>query len=294
MTETALSTHVTLGDIYELAVLRIQNASASASIALQGAHLFEYAPNGQNNIFFVSQAEKFVNGSAIRGGVPVCWPWFGPHAKNSAAPAHGFARNSQWQYQINSDSEERTDITLWLETDASDANFPFNARVELFISIGQTLVMSLTTQNLGDDAFLISQALHSYFRCNDIADVQIHGLKGACYQDKVSKENAYIPTQFRFNREIDWVVQEPGEAVGITGLGNHKIKLTRLGSRSLVLWNPWVDKAKTLSHFHPEEYQNMVCVETANVSEDSRLVKANESHVMLMELTVSPEQDEAS
>lgn len=292
ITDTALSSHVTLSQVNELDVLRIQNQSACATIALQGAHLFEYAPTGQANLLFVSDAESFNQGSAIRGGVPVCWPWFGAHSKNNDAPAHGFARSQNWQYTLNNDSDTRTDLTFWLETDASDANFPYRARVELFVSIGETLVMSLTTQNLGEDAFLISQALHSYFKCDDIAEVQLHGLAGACYQNKLTQENLYIPTQFNFNQEIDWVVREPGTPVGITGLGKHAIKLTRIGSRSLVLWNPWIDKSKTLSHFRADDYKKMVCVETANVSEDSRLVKARDSHVMLME--ISTHTDEAS
>ncbi len=284
MTEQLISSNVTLGQVNELAVLRVHNKRASASIALQGAHIYEFTPVNGDNLLFVSTAETFEAGSAIRGGIPVCWPWFGPHTKNKTAPAHGLVRDVNWQYEVISDHDARTDIKFWFETTGDNANFPYRARVELLASIGDTLVVSLTTSNLDDQPFLISQALHTYFKCKDVADVRLHGLAGACFLDKLTSENRYVPTEFRFDQEIDWVLQEPGAPVGFTGLGHANIKLTRLGSRSLVIWNPWVEKSKTLSHFQADDYRQMFCVETGNVSEDSRLIKPKQNHVMLMEL----------
>lgn len=284
MKEPYLSQHVTLDQLNELDVLRIQNDSASASIALQGAHLFEYTPSGRENLLFVSKAETFEAGQAIRGGIPVCWPWFGPHATESNVPAHGFVRDQIWQYDIVSDTSERTDIKLWFDTNGSEAGFVRKARVELLASIGKTLAVSLTTVNLDEQPIHLSQALHTYFRCENIDDVRLHGISGACYQDKLSGENKYVPSQFRFNQETDWIIQEAGEPIGLSGLGGNSIKMTRFGSRSLVVWNPWIEKSKNLSHFLSEEYRSMFCVETANVSEDSRLIKPNQSHVMVMEL----------
>ncbi|WP_196157591.1 D-hexose-6-phosphate mutarotase [Reinekea sp. G2M2-21] len=284
MTEQHISPQVTLSTLNELDVLRIQNRSASATIALQGAHLFEYTPVDSTNLLFVSDAETFVEGQPIRGGIPVCWPWFGAHSHNASAPAHGFVRDKVWAYDIVADTDDRTEIKFWLETDGSDPDFPRVARVELLASIGETLLVSLTTANLGETPFLISQALHTYFRCQNINDVRLHGIAGACYLDKLTNSNHYVPSDFRFDRETDWVVAEAGGPLGLSGLGEDNIKLSRLGSRSLVIWNPWVEKAKTLSHFHADEYKKMFCVETANVSEDSRLIKAKQSHVMVMEL----------
>ena len=286
MSDQSLSQYVTLSQLNELAVLRISNREASAKLALQGAHLIEFARQQQPNCLFVSSQERYQHGKAIRGGIPVCWPWFGKHADNPAAPAHGFARTAEWQYEIVADTAERTDIKLWLDTDGNDANFPFRAHVELLVSIGQTLILSLSTINRDDKAFLISQALHSYYPCQAIDQVRIHGLHGAFYNDSRSGTNAYFPSNFQFDREIDWIVLEPGKPVGFSGLGQASMKLTRIGSRSLVVWNPWIEKSQQLSQFHPEEYRRMFCVETANVSEDSRLIKPGKSHVMMMELTL--------
>lgn len=285
MTEQLISTHVTLSQLNELDVLRIQNQQANASIALQGAHIFEYAAVNGRNLLFTSQVEPFSKGKPIRGGIPICWPWFGPHEKESEAPAHGFVRNQLWQYEVVSDSEDRTDIKFWLETDGSDIGFHHKARVELLASIGRTLVVSLTTINLDENPFLISQALHTYFNCDDIEQVRLHGLHGVCYFDKVTDENQYFPSDFTFNQETDWVLREQGNPVGISGTGGQTLKLSRIGSQSLVVWNPWIEKSKHLSQFMPDEYQRMFCVETANASEDSRLIKPNQSHVMLMELS---------
>lgn len=284
MKEQLISTNVTLDQINELDVLRIHNTSASASIALQGAHIFEFTPVNGDNLLFVSAAEPFSSGSPIRGGIPVCWPWFGPHTAPNA-PAHGLVRDAIWDYEIVADSDSRTDVRFWLETTGDDEHFPVKARIELLASIGETLIVSLTTSNLDEQPFLVSQALHTYFRCENIDDVRLHGLTGACYLDKLTAENRYVPTEFRFNQEIDWVLREPGQPVGLTGLGHANIKLTRLGSRSLVIWNPWIAKSKKLSHFLAEEYRSMFCVETANVSEDSRLIKPKQNHVMLMEIS---------
>ncbi len=291
MTEQCLSSYVSVSQINELDVLRIRNAEANATIALQGAHLIEFSPLDNPNNLFVSSAEKFEKGKAIRGGIPICWPWFDAHKDNKEAPNHGFARTSIWQYEIVGENDSRTDIKLWLDTDGTETGFPFRARAELLVSIGKTLVISLATYNLSEQPFLLSQALHTYFPCQDIANVEIHGLHGVCYNDSLTGENAYFPSDFRFNQEIDWVLQEAGKPVVFSGLGQADIKLTRMGSRSLVVWNPWIEKSKRLSQFQADEYKKMFCVETTNVSEDSRLIKPNESHILMMELTSSATKD---
>lgn len=284
MTETLISTHVTASQVNELPALRIHNKVASSTISIQGAQVIEYALVDKPNLFFVSQAEPYAIGKAIRGGVPICWPWFGPHASEKEAPAHGLVRAELWQYEVVSDTEQRTELRFWYETSGEDIGFSFKARAELLVSVGETLVMSLTTHNLGSEPFQLSQALHSYFKCDDVADVKIMGLHGQPYIDKVTKVKAYFPSTFQFNREIDWIVHDRGTPLALTGLGDYAIGMKRIGSGSVVVWNPWVDKAKTLSQFQPEEYQKMFCVEASNASEDTRLVKAGGEHVLIMEL----------
>lgn len=286
MTDSYLSDHITLSEINELPVLRIHNKLASATVVIQGAHIIEYTPAEDKNLFFVSEAEPFKKGEAIRGGIPVCWPWFGSHATDENAPDHGLARETDWEYTIISDTETRSEIRFTLKTDGTNSHFPFKTQAELFVSVGASLVVSLTTFNLSDLPFQLSQALHSYFQCDDVEDVYLFGLSGNHYFDKTRQASGEFPKEFQFDQEIDWVIQDKGGAIVCRGLGDdvNPVRITRMGSRSVVVWNPWQNKAKKLSHFHKPEYQRMFCIEAANAMEDSRLIKPGDSHVIVMEL----------
>ncbi|MFT4675867.1 MAG: glucose-6-phosphate 1-epimerase [Reinekea sp.] len=285
MTEHFLSARISLSYINQLPVLRINNDRASATISVQGAQVLEFTPAGGDNLLFVAQGESFNQGEAIRGGIPICWPWFGAHPELADAPTHGLAREVDWQYKVVADSDNRTDLLFWLDLDGRHPAFPYPARAELLVSIGSSLVVSLTTLNLGPQPFQLSQALHTYFACQDQERVRIQGLADRRYLDKLTGKNGSFPRAFSFDREIDWVVADVGQALLFSGLGQKAIHMTRLGSRSVVLWNPGREKSKTLSHFLPDEYRGMFCVEASNALEDCRLIKANSNHVLVMELT---------
>ena len=285
MSAFAISAHVTLEHVNELSVLRIKNAAASASIAIQGAHIFEYCAANASPVLFVSKDEPFKTGSPIRGGIPVCWPWFGSHPEESSAPAHGLVRNTEWQWEIVSDSAERTDICFWTETDGGTPFFPYATRVELLVSVGMTLKVALTTTNL-DNArpIAISQALHTYFACDAVENVRLHGFDGMTTIDSLTGLRDTMTDDFCFDREIDWEVLDEGQPVHFSGLGHPDIYMSRSGSQSLVVWNPWVEKAQRLSSFQNDEYLKMFCVETTNTADDRREVLPQQSHTMTMEL----------
>lgn len=285
MTDKSLSKNVVLSTINELPVLRIHNHAGLATIAIQGAHLTEFAPVGGDNLIFVSREETYKRGKAIRGGVPICWPWFGPHPNDSSAPAHGLVRAVDWDYEVVSDEDERTDVRFTYVTTGDQTGFNFKAKAELLVSVGSTLVVSLTTTNLDDKPFQLSQALHTYFNCRNIKDVAIHGLNGFPYMNKLTSTPETISGDFKFDQEVDSVVQDQGQPISVSGLGHSNFSMSRQGSRSLVLWNPWIETAKGLSNFNDLEYKNMFCAEACNALEDSRLVKPNTSHVLLMEIT---------
>ncbi|TCS40189.1 D-hexose-6-phosphate mutarotase [Reinekea marinisedimentorum] len=285
MTENIMSENVVLDTLNELPVLRIDNQYATATIAVQGAHLIEYTPLNQDNVIFVSQEENFAKGKAIRGGVPVCWPWFGPNTKEPDAPAHGLVRALDWEYEVVSDTAERTDIRFSYTTTGDQLGFAYKATCELLISIGETLVMSLTTTNNDDKPFEISQALHTYFSCANIDDVRIQGLEDARFLNRLEDKAYDLKGEFCFDQEVDGVVLDKGEPVKLVNLGKEAVTMTRRGSNSMVLWNPWIEKSKSLSNFNDLEYTKMFCVETTNTSEDSRLVKPGNSHVMCMEIS---------
>ncbi|MBU2862348.1 D-hexose-6-phosphate mutarotase [Reinekea forsetii] len=284
MTPLQISKTVQHDQYNELDCLRINNSAASATIFLQGAHITEYSKTQSNNLLFVSKAEPFKAKEAIRGGIPICWPWFGPHSTQSNAPAHGFARTRIWQYSLVHESDHRTDIMFKLETDGHDIGFPYKATAELLISVGETLAMSLTTTNLGDEPFAISQAMHSYFACEDIASVKVTGLTGEQVLDTRNGASKPFPRDFSFHKETDWTVLDKGQPILLSGTGRPAIQMNRLGSRSVVVWNPWLEKASTLSHFQPQDYQSMFCVETTNAGDDARLIKPKQAHALAMEI----------
>lgn len=265
--------------------LNIDNRAASAELYTQGAHLVRYQPSGQPDLLWVSDAEPYQPGRAIRGGIPICWPWFGDHPSDAQAPAHGLARTRVWDWELLSDSEDRTDLRLWLETDGSDPGFPLTAQVELLISIGDSLVLALTTHNQSKQPFQLSQALHSYFPVTDLSRAAIAGLDGHFYLDKLTGQSALWPSGFKIDQEIDRIVFDRGEPVRLNRGDGYITRIKRQGSRSLVVWNPWIDKSKTLSSFYAEDYQRMLCLEAANAGEDARLLKAGHSHTLICEIS---------
>lgn len=265
--------------------LTIENQAGRAELFTQGAHLTSFQPQGQPDLLWVSGAETYQPGRAIRGGIPICWPWFGDHDSVPEAPAHGVARTRVWDWQLLAESDQRTDLKLWLETDGSDLGFPYQARAELLLSVGNSLVMALTTTNLSSQPFQLSQALHSYFPVTDLSRAAIAGLDGQFYLDKLTGHTATWPTQFRVDQEVDRVVLDRGEPVRLNRGDGHITRIKRQGSRSMVVWNPWIEKSKTLSSFYPDDFQRMLCLETANAAEDARLLKPGHSHTLLCEIS---------
>ncbi len=285
MTETLITPNVLLSKVNELPVLRVQNQAACATIAIQGAHLFEYTPEGKANLIFISSEETFETSKPIRGGIPVCWPWFGPHKDIPSAPGHGFSRTEDWAYEVISDTDTRTDIKFTYSTSGDRETFPYRATVELLFSIGETLIASLTTTNTDDKPFSLNQALHTYFACENIDDVRVNGFGGQRFVDKLSTETFDLSEGFFFDKEVDGIVLDRGQPVSFTGLGHEDVHMTRKGSNSAVLWNPWIDKAKAIGDLADLDYKKMFCVETCNVLEDSRLIKPNASHALIMEIS---------
>jgi len=171
-----------------LIVAEIRNRLGSASLCLQGAHLMTWHPRGQAvPVIWLSRDAKLAAGKSIRGGVPVCWPWFGAHASESAFPGHGFARTVPWQVaETDTGPDGSTRMTLQLiESEKTRAQWPYASRLSLTLIVGDLLHVELTTENTGTTDFVIGEALHTYFQIGDIGSVRISGLEGCEYWDKV-------------------------------------------------------------------------------------------------------------
>ena len=266
-----------------LVIARITNAYAQSSIALQGAHVMAFQPKGEQPIIWLSPAAKLAQGKSIRGGIPVCWPWFGVHASNPAFPAHGFARTIPWQVAASKTLPDgSTCVTLELpQSSIPAAQWPHACRVRLVATVGKTLMVELITENIGDMAFEIGEALHTYFAISDVGNVRITGLEGCAYLDKV--EEFRRKTQagaITITSEIDRVYVDTEVDCLIEDSGFKRcIRIAKSGSRSTVVWNPWIEKSAKMGDFGSDTgYRGMVCVESANAADNVVTVAPGATH----------------
>ncbi len=262
---------------------------ASAEIYLHGAHVTDYMPKGQAPVLFMSGKSRFENGKAIRGGVPVCFPWFGNLANQPQAPAHGFARTSEWSIEdTRQNSDSSTAITLAFEFDQSRSPWwPHAARAEYTVTVGKTLKLELQITNQGSEPFTFEEALHSYFHVGDVRQVSVTGLEKTHFLDKMqaNRELTEGSDPIRIIHETDRIYLDTTSACEITDPKlKRKITNSKQGSSSTVLWNPWIAKARTMPDFGDDEWPDMLCIETCNVGPSAVSLQPGESHTMKAEI----------
>jgi D-hexose-6-phosphate mutarotase len=273
----------------------IDNAHATASVCLQGGHLVTWRPKEQAEpVVWVSEAAKYAPGKSIRGGVPICWPWFGPHASEGGFPGHGYARTVMWEV-VSSQALEggATELALvLLQNEQTRAQFPRACRLELTLTVGTSLRVELATTNLDSEAIEIGEALHTYFRIGDIGQTRVLGLAGGEYVDKVDggarkrQEGAIA-----FQGEVDRVyVNSAAECVIEDPLLARRIRIAKSGSASTVVWTPWLEKAEKMGDFGPGKagqggWREMVCVESGNALDNVVSVPAGGRHALTVTYT---------
>lgn len=264
-------------------IIQVNNAFASAEVALFGAHMLSFIPKHDlRERFWLSKATKLDGLQAIRGGVPICWPWFGDHAikqqepANKDFPSHGYVRTQVWQIVHTLDTPEGTEIVLQ-PTSSQGHGFSGVAQLKLVITIGERCSLQLMTTNAGKERFSYRCALHSYFKVDNINHVRLSGLSGD-YLDKTRSMQSYTtPNPYGFSAETDRVHLCQPESVTIDD-ENTLTEIHSQGHDSLVIWNPWQEKSISMSDMENEGYLTMVCVETAVTQ--GQWVEPGESHVL--------------
>lgn len=270
-----------------LPVAEIKTAHASARVALQGAQVLAWQPAGQKPVIWVSRAAVFEPGKPVRGGVPVCWPWFGAR---DGLPAHGFVRTRLWQVREASvDAARQVVLRLGLGDDASTrALWDFAFDLELVVTVGAALTMALITRNTGNQPFTITNALHTYFGVGNIGQTSVQGLEGCDYLDKV--QNFAPATQagaITFVGETDRIyINTTADCVIEDRAQQRSIRVAKTGSASTVVWNPWSEREKALADMAAGEYQHMLCVETCNAGPDQVTVAPGQSHALTARISV--------
>jgi glucose-6-phosphate 1-epimerase len=275
-----------------LIVAEIANGLGDCTVALQGAHVTHFCPQGQAPVIWVSERAQYAPGKAIRGGVPVCWPWFGPHATDPQRPAHGIARTALWQVletQVQADGQ--TFLRLGLPMTApTRAEWPHPATAELEITVGRSLQLTLVTRNTGTDVLLLGEALHTYFQINDVAQIRVSGLEGCTYLDKVAGGTRHTqqgPVQF--DGEVDRIYLKPTADALIEDPGlQRRIRIASQGAGATVVWNPWVEKTSKMGDMAADGFRGMVCVETANAADQVVSVAPSAEHRLTAIYSVEP------
>ncbi len=262
------------------------NELSYVKICLHGAHVMSFVPKNGGEVLFMSSRRILAEGTAIRGGIPVCWPYFGANKEDKTLPAHGPARISQW---VLTGAEK-------LPGGAEKFTFEFSCNqlaVRYAVTAGRTLDLELTTVNNSGEQRRVEEALHSYFAVGDIAQTEVRGLDGALYDDKLSGETVRQQGGIFFDAETDRIYRSAASCHILDGAGKRRITVEKWNSRSTVVWNPWVRKSLTFRDFAPEEYKRMVCVESGNIGENAVLLSPGESSSMKVRIFAeTPEKTE--
>jgi len=278
----------------QLTCWQIRRGDDELLIAEQGAQVLSYRQGDAPPVIWLSEEAAFDKGQSVRGGVPICWPWFGDLSRNpqavqamhqdlQAAPFHGLVRSLDWTLE-----QQRCEVdSAFLEFVCPQAqhglpDWPHAVDLRLQIRLGERLHLSLVSRNLGDQAVCISQALHTYFAIGDIHQVSVEGLDGCRFIDTLQDwATDQQQGKLYFRGETDRIYLELPATLGLLDPAwNRRITLQTGGSRSAILWNPWIAKAQRLSQFADDAWQRMLCIETANAMDDHVQLAAGASHTL--------------
>ncbi|MBD2764098.1 D-hexose-6-phosphate mutarotase [Kocuria sp. cx-455] len=275
------------------APLTLSCPAGSGAVRTYGAHVMSWAPTGFDPVLWVSSRAKDSVGEAIRGGVPICFPWFGPGRSGDLKPAHGFARITEWKLADRTSDNDGAAATARFILTHEDINpqlrsvFPHPFRAAYTVAAGAELSMSLTVTNTGPTAFEFEEALHTYLSVGDSRRISIEGLDGARYFDKVTQQQQEQAGPIAITDETDRVYYSDGTVQVKDPAMGRTLTVAKEGSDNTVVWNPWTEKSKAMGDFADDEWQSMVCVETANVLDNAVRLDAGESHTMTQILSVS-------
>ncbi|MDB6057795.1 MAG: D-hexose-6-phosphate mutarotase [Verrucomicrobiales bacterium] len=259
---------------------------STAEIYLHGAHVTHFQKNGEPPVLFMSDKSRFQKDSPIRGGIPIILPWFGSRDGHAA---HGFARLQDWE--LTKTSENKGAITLHFkmpECPAAAEFPPFS--VEYIVTVAQSLTCDLQITNNSKHNFSLEDCLHTYFQVGDINQISVTGLKGVDYLDQMENFARKTETNeaIKITSETDRIYLDTESTVEILDKKlNRRIRVAKSGSRSTVLWNPWIEKSKRMPDFGDDEFHNMVCVESCNVTKNERTIAAGETSSLKIELSTA-------
>lgn len=266
----------------DLVFLTVSNKYADVDICLYGAHVTSFRPHNSMEILWMSPESNFEVGKAIRGGIPVCFPWFGPHKTDPQMPQHGFARLMYWDVlETATLPSGETKIRLQLcSSEETKAYWPHDFCAQLTVVVGLKLTVTLKVTNTSSVPFDYTCALHSYFSLSSIDNLLIHGLEKTTYYNQLSGENG-------FQEEEILQIQEPttrhyldteSPVIIEDSIYRRKIRVAKAGSKVTTVWNPWEETSASIADLPDDGYETFVCVEAVNAFNDVIRLSPEESH----------------
>lgn len=267
---------------YEFIVLN--HEKFDAAFTLHGGHLIHFQVKQQAPLIYLSKTALFDDTKAIRGGVPICWPWFGAAAADLGEnlPSHGFARTSKWQVSAINESAQGVDIEFSLAcNEKTKALWPYDFSLTLKAALSDHVELSLVTENTGTQSFTYRSALHTYLNIAGTEGCSITGL-ATRYQDSLDagalKENDQALT---ITGPIDSIYEANDAIILVDDVQQQRtISVQNNGNDSVVVWNPWIAGAKAFADMPDDGYQTMLCVESAITNKTGMVVEPGQSHTL--------------
>lgn len=264
-------------------IIEIDSSKAKAKISVYAGQVISFQPAGEpHDLIFLSENAYYQTGKAMKGGIPICWPWFGPDPEGKGRASHGFVRNRIWDL-LGTETVADGDIKVTLGVAPGEETkeiWPHSFELTIEITVGAQLTVALLTKNTGDKAFTITQAFHTYFSTGDISQVRVIGLDNAPYIDKV--DNGAEKTQhgdIRIAEEVDRIYTQVKPELAIEdGKLGRRIQISTTGSSTAIVWNPWKEISVKMADLEDNDYQRFVCVETANAADEVITVSPGEQY----------------
>jgi glucose-6-phosphate 1-epimerase len=270
--------------------IQVTTPRASGEIYLHGAHVTSWQPRGAEEVLYVSPKSKWQDGSAIRGGVPVCFPWFSTRAEDPHSPAHGLVRTKSWQLEGITHADHDVTVALSTSSDAATRRTWFGEYHLLFCAtFGEQLRLELIVTNHGTSSIRFEEALHSYFHVGNVAAVKLRGLNGAAYLDKAdAQREKHQHGDVVLAAETDRIYRSTLSTVEIEDPATRRrILVAKEESRNTVVWNPWSEKAKAMSDLGANEWRQFICVETCNIGDHGITLAPAQAHTMTALISLS-------
>ncbi len=279
----------------DAAVLR--SPGGTAVVALQGAQVLSWVPAGGQDVLWLSPLAALGTGKAVRGGIPICWPWFGPASAPAGVaasaplkPAHGFVRAAPWEVVETSANDSHVKLRLSFDATGIDpALWPHQAMCEIEITLDDGLAVTLVTKNVGASPFDLTQALHTYLAIGDVTQILLEGLDGSTFIDQLMPGPVKVQHgAIEVTGEVDRIYQASPQTVSVLDRGHARIiHVAKTGSNATVVWNPWVEKSARLGDMGADGYRAMICVEAANAGQDVVTLAPGARHQLVSRLSIS-------